>query len=92
MSKALVKRSSGDGGGRRGGSGIVPAICSAIVPGVGQLVNGETDKAIGVFVVAVVAGASFLGAIPILGSIATLVGTATWVYGVGDAYIQGRKK
>lgn len=90
MSNALVKRSSG--GGRRGGSGIVPAICSAIVPGVGQLVNGETDKAIGVFVVAVVAGASFLGAIPILGTIAALVGTATWVYGVGDAYIQGRKK
>ena len=91
MSKALVKRS---GGGRRGGrgNGIVPAVCSAIIPGVGQLVNGETDKAIGVFVVAAVAGASFLGAIPILGSIAALVGTATWLYGVGDAYVQGRKK
>lgn len=92
MSKALVKRSGGGGGGGRGGSGIVPAVCSAIIPGVGQLVNGETDKAIGVFVVAAVAGASFLGAIPILGSIAALVGAATWVYGVGDAYIQGRKR
>jgi TM2 domain-containing membrane protein YozV len=92
MSKALVKRSGGgDSGGRRG-SGIVPAVCSAIIPGVGQLVNGEPNKALGVFVVAVVAGAGFLGAIPILGSIAALVGTATWVYGVGDAYVQGRKR
>lgn len=88
MSKALVKRSGGGGG----GSGIVPAVCSAIIPGVGQLVNGETDKAIGVFVVSVVAGASFLGAIPILGSVAALVGGATWLYGVADAYVQGRKK
>lgn len=87
MSKALVKRSGGGGG-----SGIVPAVCSAIIPGVGQLVNGETDKAIGVFVVSVVAGASLIGAIPILGSVAALVGGATWLYGVGDAYIQGRKK
>jgi TM2 domain-containing membrane protein YozV len=88
MSKALVKRSGGGGG----GSGVVPAVCSAIIPGVGQLVNGETDKAIGVFVVAAVAGASFLGAIPILGGVASLVYGATWVYGVADGYIQGRKK
>ncbi|HSK05752.1 MAG TPA: hypothetical protein VK932_31100 [Kofleriaceae bacterium] len=85
MSKALVKRSGG-------GSGIVPAVCSAIIPGVGQLVNGETDKAIGVFVVSVVAGASLLGAIPIIGTVAGLVGGATWLYGVADAYVQGRKK
>ena len=86
MSKALVKRSGG------GGSGIVPAVCSAIIPGVGQLVNGETDKAIGVFVVAAVAGASVLGAIPIVGSLAGLVYGATWLYGVADGYVQGRKK
>jgi len=89
MSKALVKRSGGGGG---GGSGIVPAVCSAIVPGVGQLVNGETDKAIGVFVVAAVAGAGFVGALPIIGSIAGLIYSATWLYGVADGYIQGRKK
>ncbi len=88
MSKALVKRSGGGGG----GSGIVPAVCSAIIPGVGQLVNGETDKAIGVFVVSVVAGASLLGAIPIIGTVAGLVGGATWLYGVAEAYVQGRKK
>jgi len=84
MSNALIKRS--------GGSGVVPAVCSAIVPGVGQLVNGETDKAIGVFVVAGVAGASFLGALPIIGSVAGLVYAATWLYGVGDAYVQGKRR
>ena len=86
MSKALVRKRRG------GGSGVVPAVCSAIVPGVGQLVNGETDKAIGVFVVAAVCGASFLGVIPLIGSAAALVGSATWLYGVADAYVQGRKK
>ena len=84
MSKALVRQSSG--------SGVVPAVASALIPGVGQLVNGEVDKAIGVFVVAAISGASFLGAIPLIGSIAGLVYGATWVYGVADGYIQGRKK
>jgi len=84
MGKALIKRSNG--------SGVVPAVCSAIIPGVGQLVNGETDKAIGVFVVAGVAGASLLGAIPIIGSIAGLVYGATWLYGVADAYVQGKRR
>lgn len=88
MSKALV-RQSGSGG---GGSGVVPAVASALIPGVGQLVNGEVDKAIGVFVVAAISGASFLGAIPLIGGIAGLVYGATWVYGVADGYIQGRKK
>lgn len=89
MSKALIKRSS------RGGdpaAGIVPAVASAIIPGVGQLVNGETDKAIGVFVVAAVSGASFIGAIPIIGTVAGAVYACTWLYGVADGYLQGRKK
>jgi TM2 domain-containing membrane protein YozV len=89
MSKALVKsvRSKGDGAG-----GIVPAVCSAIIPGVGQLVNGDTDKAIGVFVVAAVSASSVLGAIPLLGSVAGLVYGATWLYGVADGFVQGRRK
>ena len=87
MSKALVRQSKGGGA-----SGVVPAVASAIVPGVGQLLNGEVDKAVGVFVVAAITGASFLGAIPLIGSIAGLVYGATWVYGVADGYIQGRKK
>ena len=85
MSKALVKRGNG-------GAGVVPAACSAVVPGLGQLVNGESDKALGVFAVAVVSGASFLGAIPLLGGIAGLIYAGTWIYGVADGYVQGRKK
>jgi hypothetical protein len=87
MSNALVKSSRG-----RGVGGVIPAVCSAVIPGVGQLVNGETDKAIGVFVVAAVSGASFLHVIPLLGPVAGLVWTATWLYGVADGYVQGRKK
>jgi TM2 domain-containing membrane protein YozV len=86
MSNELVRRPSG------GGSGVVPAVCSALIPGVGQLVNGETDKAIGVFAVYTVAGLGFLGAIPLIGPIAGLVGLGTWLYGVGDAYVTGKKK
>ena len=86
MSKALVKRSSG------GGSGIVPAVTSAFIPGTGQLINGETDKAIGVFAVWGVAGLSIVGAIPIVGWAAGLVGLSTWIYAVADGYFTGRKK
>ncbi len=88
MSKALVKSSSSGSGAK----GIVPAVCSGFLPGLGQLVNGETDKAIGVFAVSTVAGLGFIGAIPLIGPIAALVGGATWIYGVGDAYFTGRKK
>jgi hypothetical protein len=84
MSKALVKRG--------GGTGIVPAACSALLPGLGQLVNGDTDKGVGVMVTYVVAGAGFIGAIPLIGWLAGTVAGVTWVYGVADAYIQGRKK
>lgn len=85
MSKALVKRGGG-------GSGVVPAVCSFIVPGVGQLINGESDKAIGVFAVWGVAGLGLLGAIPIVGWAAGLVVGATHVYAVADAFVQGRRK
>jgi TM2 domain-containing membrane protein YozV len=89
MSKALVKsvRNRNDNA-----SGIVPAVCSAFIPGVGQLINGETDKAIGVFVVAAISASSFLGAIPLIGSVAGLVYGATWLYGVADGFIQGRRR
>ena len=86
-SNALVK-SSGSGG----GSGVVPAVCSFFIPGVGQLINGESDKAIGVFVVSVATGAAFLAGLPILGAVFGLAHAATHIYAVGDAYIQGRKK
>ncbi len=86
MSKALVKTESSSG------SGVVPAVCSLVVPGVGQLINGETDKAIGVFAVAVVTGAAFLTGLPLIGGIFGLTHLATHIYAVGDAYIQGKKK
>ena len=73
-------------------SGVVPAVASAVIPGLGQLVNGETDKAIGVFVVSAVAGAGFIAAIPLVGTIAGGVAAVTWLYGVADGYITGRKK
>jgi len=88
MSRALVKSS----GGKDNAAGIVPAACSAVIPGLGQLINGDTDKAIGVFVVAAVSASSFLGAIPLIGSVAGLVWGATWLYGVADGFLEGRKK
>jgi hypothetical protein len=90
MSNALVKSSSSASG--SGGSGLVPAACSLVIPGVGQLINGETDKAIGVFVVAAATGAAFLGGLPLIGGVLGLVHLATHVYAVGDAYIQARRK
>lgn len=87
MSKALVKRSSGGGG-----SGIVPAVASGFFPGLGQLLNGEGDKALGVAAVAIVSGAAVVGAIPIIGWAAGLVYGATWIYGVADGFFSGRKK
>lgn len=86
MPKALVKTSSG------GGSGVVPAVCSLLLPGVGQLINGETDKAIGVFVVAAASGAAFLGGLPLIGALCGFVHAVTHIYAVGDAYVQGRKR
>lgn len=75
-----------------GGSGLVPGIASAIVPGLGQLINGQSDKAIGVFVVSVVTGFSVIRWIPIIGRLAIVVGAITWVYGVVDAYVTGKNK
>jgi TM2 domain-containing membrane protein YozV len=87
MSKALMKRSSGNTT-----QGVVSGAASAVIPGLGQLINGEGDKAIGVFAVWGIAGLSLLGAIPIIGTVAWAVGGATWIYGVADGYITGKKK
>ena len=90
MSNSLEKRSSGSAG------GLVPAVASGFVPGLGQLINGEGDKALGVFAVAFVCGAGImgglLGGIPIIGGLAGVVGVATWIYAVADGYLTGRKK
>ena len=77
MSNELVKRSGNSG------NGVVPA---------GQLINGESDRALGVFVVSVITGAGFLVGLPLIGGIFGLTHLATHLYAVGDAYIQGKKK
>jgi hypothetical protein len=90
MSNALMKRPSS------GSSmdGVVPAVASAVIPGLGQLINREKDKAIGVF--AVVAGgwvlSWLLGWVPLVGWIPGLVALGAWIYGVADGYATGKKK
>ena len=84
MSKALVKRSQL--------KGVVPAVASGVVPGLGQLINGQSDKAIGVFAVSFLAGLGVWSAIPVIGTMAGLVAGGTWIYGVADGYLTARKK
>jgi hypothetical protein len=84
MSKALVKHSDS-------GPHPVPALCSALLPGLGQMVKGDVDKGVGILAVAGVAGSSFLGALPLLGGAAALVYGATWLYGVADAAFTKKK-
>ena len=43
MSNSLMRQGKG--------GGLVPAACSWVVPGLGQLVNGDSDKAIALLVV-----------------------------------------
>ena len=84
MSKALVKADSG-------GLHPLAALCSALLPGLGQMVKGHTDKGVGMLAVAVVAGSSLLGALPLLGSLAYLIYGGTWLYSVGDAALSSKK-
>lgn len=72
--------------------GVVPAAASFVIPGLGQLVNGQGTKAVGVFGVALATGAAFMTGLPLLGGLIGLGHLATHVYAVGDAYIQARKK
>lgn len=81
MSNSLVRRS-------RGG-GVVPAVCSGLLPGADQLVNGQSTKAIGVFTVT--AGAGLLTQVPLIGGIAALVAGGTRLYGVIDGYMGKRR-
>lgn len=72
--------------------GVVPATASLLLPGVGQLINGQGKKAVGVFGVAMATGAAFMTGMPILGGIIGAAHLVTHAYAVGDAYIQARKK
>jgi hypothetical protein len=86
MSKALVTRN------KSAASGVVPGVASLVVPGLGQLINRESDKALGVFAVWGVASLGFIGALPLLVPVAGVVALGTHVYGVADGYFTGRKK
>jgi TM2 domain-containing membrane protein YozV len=73
-------------------TGVVPAAASLAIPGVGQLINGQGTKAIGVFGVALATGAAFLTGLPLLGAVIGAAHVVTHVYAVGDAYVTARKK
>ena len=72
--------------------GVVPATASLVVPGVGQLINGQCAKAAGVFGIALATGAAFLTGLPLIGAVIGVAHVATHAYAVGDAYVQARKK
>lgn len=72
--------------------GVVPATASLVIPGVGQLINGQGKKAVGVFGIALATGAAFMTGLPLLGGVIGLAHLATHAYAVGDAYVQARKK
>lgn len=83
MSTSLTKKSKA--------KGVVPAAASLVVPGAGQLINGQGSKALGVFGVAMATGAAFLTGLPLLGAVVGVAHLATHAYAVGDAYVQARK-
>lgn len=70
----------------------IPAVASGFIPGLGQLINRDTDKALGVFAVAAVTGAGFIAGLPLIGGIAGLVYGGTWIYGVADGYFSSAKR
>jgi TM2 domain-containing membrane protein YozV len=86
MSKALVKSESSSS------QGVVPGVASLLIPGVGQLINGETDKAIGMGAVFVVTGIGLLTGLPLVGGVLALAHLGMHAVAGADAYIQGRKK
>jgi len=73
-------------------AGVVPATASLVLPGVGQLINGQGKKAVGVFGAAMATGAAFMTGMPVVGTIIAAAHVVTHVYAVGDAYVQARKK
>jgi TM2 domain-containing membrane protein YozV len=72
--------------------GAVAGVAGFLIPGLGQLMNGETDKAIGMGVVFVATGFALLTGLPLLGGVVAAVHAGMHVVGGIDGYIQGRKK
>lgn len=93
MSKALVRR------GRTSNTrGLISGVPSFFIPGSGQAINGEGDKAIGMAAVWLGGlGIAFLGGgLPLIGGLAAWVGGVvaggTQIVAAGDGFLQGRKK
>ncbi len=84
MSKSLMKQSSGSVV-----KGAIPAVASGFLPGLGQLINGQTDKGIGVFAAFAVGGV--VSMVPLIGWIGSAAAIGTWIYGVADGYMTGKK-
>ena len=84
MGNALMRRG--------GGSGVVPGVAGLLIPGLGQLINGEGDKALGMFSIWAIAGLGIVGAIPVVGWLAGGVVTGMHIVGGVDGYVRGRKK
>jgi len=89
MSKALTTTGGSEPNNVRG---VIAGVGSVILPGVGQLINGETNKGIGVGVTYLGAGAIAAIGIPLIAPVAGAVACLTWIYGVADGFLQGRKK
>ena len=70
MSSYLVKKQSK-------AKGVVPAAASFVVPGVGQLINGQGTKPLGVFGVALATGAAFMTGLPLIGAVIGVAHLAT---------------
>jgi len=93
MSKALVRR-----GKTSNTRGLISGVPSFFIPGSGQVLNGEGDKALGMAAVWIGGGlVAFLGGgLPLIGGIAAWVGGVivggTQIVAAGDGFIQGRKK
>ncbi len=72
--------------------GALAGVAGFLIPGLGQVMNGETDKAIGMFAVFAVTGIGLLTGLPLLGGVVALAHVGMHVVGGIDGYIQGRKK
>ena len=72
--------------------GLFAGIASALVPGSGQIINGQSDKGLGMATVAIGSGiVAWLG-LPLISTVASVVWLGTAGYSAIDAYLTGKGK
>lgn len=76
----------GGGAGGGGGGGLLPALLSLVIPGLGQVWNGQILKGIVVFVVV---GVLYGGGAWVFGGLGALLGLVVHVIAIVDAYRNG---